>query len=52
MYLDQYKIIGSLNNDQNPCFHSPEAYPNFQEDLDNQMQFQQGQKIVQEITVL
>ena len=34
MYLDQYKIIGSLNNDQNPCFHSPEAYPNFQEDLE------------------
>jgi len=34
MYLDQYKILGSLNNDQNSCFHSSETYPNFQEELE------------------
>jgi hypothetical protein len=34
MYLDQYKIPGSINNDQNPCFGNPETYPNFQEDLE------------------
>jgi hypothetical protein len=34
MYLDQYKIIGSLNNDQHPCFHSPETYPSFQDELE------------------
>lgn len=33
MYLELYKINGTLNNDQNPCFHSPETYPNFQSEL-------------------
>jgi len=34
MYLDQYKIEGTINNDQNPCFHDPNTFPNFQEKLD------------------
>ena len=34
MYLDQYKIEGTVNNDQNPCFHDPNTFPNFQEKLD------------------
>ena len=34
MYLDVYKIEGTVNNDQNPCFHNPDTYPNFQEDLE------------------
>ena len=33
MYLDLYKIDGTLNNDTEPCFHNPETYPNFQEQL-------------------
>ena len=34
MYLDQYKIEGTVNNDQNPCFHDPNTFPNFQDKLD------------------
>ena len=34
MYLDQYKIEGTINNDQNPCFHNPNTFPNFQEGLE------------------
>ena len=34
MYLDQYKIEGTVNNDQNPCFHDPNTFPNFQEGLE------------------
>ncbi len=34
MYLDLYKIEGSINNDQNPCFHNEESYPDFQEKLE------------------
>jgi hypothetical protein len=34
MYLNQYKIQGTINKDQNPCFGYPETYPNFQEDLE------------------
>lgn len=33
MFLDQYKIGGTTNNDQNPCFSDSSTYPNFQEDL-------------------
>jgi len=34
MYLDKYKIAGTINNDQNPCFHSELTHPNFQEELE------------------
>ena len=34
MYLDQYKIEGTINNDQNPCFHEETTYPKFQEELE------------------
>ena len=34
MYLDLYKIEGSINNDQNPCFHNEESCPEFQEKLE------------------
>lgn len=34
MYLDLYKIEGSINNDKNPCFHNEESYPDFQEKLE------------------
>ena len=34
MYLDQYKIEGTINNDQNPCFHDETTYPQFQEELE------------------
>jgi hypothetical protein len=34
MYLDLYKIGGSVNNDQNPCFHNEESCPDFQEKLE------------------
>ena len=34
MYLDQYKIEGTINNDQNSCFHDETPYPKFQEELE------------------
>ena len=34
MYLDLYKIGGSINNDQNPCFSDKDTCPEFQEKLD------------------
>ena len=34
MYLDQYKIEGTINNDQNPCFHDETTYPSFQSELE------------------
>ena len=34
MYLDLYKIDGTINNDTEPCFDNPETYPNFQEELE------------------
>ena len=34
MYLDEYKIEGTVNNDQNPCFNNAETYPKFQENLE------------------
>ena len=34
MYLDEYKIKGTVNNDQNPCFHNPDTYPEFQKKLE------------------
>ena len=34
MYLNQYKIEGTINNDQNPCFHDETVYPKFQEELE------------------
>jgi len=33
MYLDKYKIKGTINNDQSPCFGIDESYLNFQEEL-------------------
>ncbi len=33
MYLDQYKIEGTINNDQNPCFHDAGTCSDFQECL-------------------
>lgn len=34
MYLNQYEIDGTLNNDGNPCFSNPNTFPNFQEELE------------------
>ena len=34
MYLDMYKIDGTINNDSEPCFRNPETYPKFQEELE------------------
>ena len=34
MYLDKYKIEGTINNDQNSCFHDETTYPKFQEELE------------------
>ena len=34
MYLDQYKIEGTINNDQNPCYHDETTYPKFEEELE------------------
>ena len=34
MYLKQYEIEGTVNNDQNPCFSDPNTFPNFQEELE------------------
>ena len=33
MYLDQYKIEGTLNNDHISCFHDKTTYPIFQSEL-------------------
>ena len=33
MFLECYKIEGTKNNDQNPCFSNPDTYPNFQNEL-------------------
>ena len=34
MYLDCYMIEGTVNNDQNPCFHNQDTHPEFQEKLE------------------
>jgi len=34
MYLDKYKIEGTINHDQHPCFHSELTRPHFQEELE------------------
>ena len=34
MYLDLYKIEGTVNLDANPCFGNPDTFPNFQEKLE------------------
>lgn len=34
MYLEQYKIDGTINNDQHPCFNSNETYKDFKSELD------------------
>ena len=34
MYLKQYEIKGTVNNDQNPCFSNPNTFPTFQEELE------------------
>lgn len=34
MYLEQYKIEGTINNDQHPCFNSTETYKDFKSELD------------------
>ena len=33
MFLECYKIEGTKNNDQNPCFSNPDTDPNFQNKL-------------------
>ena len=33
MYLDQYKISNTLNLNNHPCFHNPNTFPNFQNEL-------------------
>ena len=45
MYLDQYKIEGTLNLDPNPCFTSLEIYPNFQEQLEEKLKDVQNENI-------
>lgn len=35
MYLENYKIEGSINNDTDPCFHDVNTYPLFQEKMDD-----------------
>ena len=35
MYLDQYKIDGTINKDQNPCFNNPDTFPDFQNGLED-----------------
>lgn len=35
MYLDQYKIDGTVNKDQNPCFNNPDTFPDFQNGLED-----------------
>ena len=34
MYLENYKIEGSINNDTDPCFHDMNTYPLFQEKME------------------
>ena len=34
MYLENYKIEGSINNDTDPCFHNMNTYPLFQEKME------------------
>ena len=34
MYLDLYKIDGTINLDPNPCFGNSNTFPQFQEGLD------------------
>ena len=34
MYLDQYKIEGTVNHDQNPCFSLSDTYPEFRKELE------------------
>jgi len=34
MYLDNYKIEGTVNLDANPCFSNPDTFPNFQDNLE------------------
>ena len=35
MYLDQYKIQGTTNLDSHLCFHNPNVFPDFQNELTN-----------------
>ncbi len=35
MYHDNYKIYGTVNNDQHQCFKDGNTYPNFQTELDS-----------------
>ena len=35
MYLENYKIEGSINNDNDPCFHDANTYPLFQEKMED-----------------
>ena len=39
MYLDEYKIEGTVNNDQNPCFNNADTYPEFQDKLEEFKKF-------------
>ena len=34
MYLDLYKIDGTINLDQHPCFNNLNTFPEFQEGLE------------------
>lgn len=34
MYLDKYKIEGTINADTNPCFSLEHTYPNFQSEIE------------------
>ena len=39
MYLNEYKIEGTVNNDQNPCFNNADTYPEFQDKLEEFKKF-------------
>ena len=39
MYLDMYKIEGTENRDQNPCFNNVDTYPEFQDKLEEFKKF-------------
>ena len=34
MYLEQYKIEGTINLDKNPCFRDPNTFSEFQKGLE------------------
>ena len=48
MYLDLYKIDGTINNDTEPCFHNPDTYPKFQEELESLINLKHASKDIKQ----